>query len=215
MILETIVTGPIQENCFIYADSDAGAGFVIDPGWDADLIANALKNSGITKVTILLTHGHFDHISAVEKLKNLTGAVVYMSPLDEFLLPSVGGETAKMMGMGNAKTFTVDKPINDGDTFTAGAITLKALSTPGHTPGGISFFDGDSDVFVGDTLFSGSVGRVDFPRSSGPALYKSITEVLYKLPDDTTVHCGHGMNTTIEREKRTNPYTKHPEYLLS
>jgi len=95
-----------------------------------------------------------------------------------------------------------------------GGITLKALATPGHTPGGMSFYDGVKRVFVGDTLFNGSVGRVDFPRSSGPDLFKSITEVLYKLPDDTIVHCGHGPDTTIGREKQTNAFTKHPELLI-
>jgi glyoxylase-like metal-dependent hydrolase (beta-lactamase superfamily II) len=213
MILETIVTGTLQENCFVYADKDAGAGFVIDPGWDADRINLVLQRHRIASVIILLTHGHFDHISSVASLRDLTGAKAYMSPLDEFLLPSVGGETAKMTGMGGVKPFKIDGPINPGDTFTAGTITLKALATPGHTPGGMSFYDGDKRVFAGDTLFAGSVGRVDFPRSSGPDLLKSITEVLYKLPDDTIVYTGHGGSTSIGREKRSNPYTRHPELL--
>jgi glyoxylase-like metal-dependent hydrolase (beta-lactamase superfamily II) len=213
IILETIVTGPLQENCFVYADRQAGSGFVIDPGWDSDRISLVLKHHTIKDVTILLTHGHFDHVSVTAAIRDLTGGKVYMSALDDFLLGSVGGETAKMSGMGAGKSFKPDGVINDGDTFNAGSITLRAMATPGHTPGGISFYDGDRHVFVGDTIFSGSVGRVDFPRSSGPDLLRSITEVLYELPDDTVVHCGHGENTTIGREKRTNPFTKHPELL--
>jgi hydroxyacylglutathione hydrolase len=213
IILETIVTGPLYENCFVYADRAASAGFVIDPGWDPDRINLVLKHHGITQVTILCTHGHFDHISVVGALREMTGAKAYMSPLDDFLLPSIGGDTAKSCGMAGIKPFAIDSPITGGDTFTSGGITLTAYSTPGHTPGGVSFYDGLRRVFAGDTLFNGSVGRVDFPRSSGPDLLRSITEVLYKLPDDTIVHCGHGENTTIGREKRTNPFTKHPELL--
>ena len=119
-----------------------------------------------------------------------------------------------MMGMAGPKPFKIDAPINDSDTFTAGAITLKAMATPGHTPGGMSFFDGGKIVFVGDTLFNGSVGRVDFPRSNGPDLLNSIVNVLYKLPDDTVVYTGHGDETSIGHEKRSNPFTRHPEYLL-
>lgn len=214
MILESIVTGPMQENCFIIADENTKSGFVIDPGWDAKKIKKALDKHGIEDVRILLTHGHFDHISGVSELKELTGAKVYMSPDDDFLLSSVGGSTAMMCGMGNAKRFEVDKEINEGDTFTSGEITLTAMATPGHTPGGISFYDGKERVFVGDSLFQGSVGRVDFPRSDGKALIKSITEVLYSLPEETIVHCGHGPDTQIGHEKRTNPFTRNPGYLM-
>ena len=213
MILEMIVTGPLQENCFVYADGDAKAGFVIDPGWNPERVNHVLKHYGIAEVTILCTHGHFDHISAVQKLREMTGATAYMSPDDEFLLSSVGGATAMMSGMGGVKPFKMDGVIREGDEFTAGGITLRAIATPGHTPGGMSFYDGGEHVFVGDTIFQGSVGRVDFPRSSGPDLLKSIIEVLYKLPDDAKVHTGHGPDTTIGREKETNPFTRHPDLL--
>lgn len=214
MILECIINGPLQENCFVYADGDSGEGFVIDPGWEPERIASFLKRRGIEKVTILLTHGHFDHTSAVAKLKKLTGAKVFMSSLDDFLMKSLNGETARMCQMGGVEEFVRDGDIKDGDIFQAGSITLKALATPGHTPGGFSFYDGKGHVFVGDTLFQGSVGRVDFPRSSGPDLLKSITETLYSLPDDTIVHCGHGPDTRIGREKKTNPFTRNPDLLL-
>ena len=213
MIVETIVTGPLQENCFVFADEDAKAGFVIDPGWTPERINHVLSHYGIRDVTILCTHGHFDHISAVARLREMTGAKAYMSPLDDFLLASVGGDTAIMSGMGGVKPFKMDGPIEEGDIFTAGEIELKAFATPGHTPGGMSFYDGRERVFVGDTLFQESVGRVDFPRSSGPDLYKSISEVLYSLPDETIVHCGHGPDTTIAHEKSANPFTRHPDLL--
>jgi len=213
MILETIVTGPLQENCFVIADENALCGFVIDPGWNPERIDHVLKHYSIANVTILLTHGHFDHISAVGKLREMTGAKAYMSPLDDFLLDSVGGATAMMTGMGGVKGFSIDEPIAEGQVFTAGEITLKALATPGHSPGGISFYDGKEHVFAGDTIFRDSVGRVDFPQSSGPDLLSSILNVLYKLPDNTIVHCGHGPITTIGYEKKHNPYTLHPELL--
>jgi glyoxylase-like metal-dependent hydrolase (beta-lactamase superfamily II) len=213
MILEAIETGPILENCFIVADENAKSGFVIDPGWDAKRIKRTLDRHGITDVAILLTHGHFDHTSAVAELRKLTGAKVYMSPEDNFLLDSVGGLTASSFGMGGVDKFKPDEEINEGDKFTAGEITLTTLSTPGHTPGGVSFYDGKERVFVGDTLFFGSVGRVDFPRSDAEALIDSITNVLYKLPEDTIVHCGHGPDTTIGHEKRSNPFTRNPGLL--
>jgi len=213
MILETVVTGPLQENSFVIADENIKAGFVIDPGWNPERIDHVLKHYGITNVTILLTHGHFDHISAVDQLRRITGAKAYMSPLDDFLLDSIGGSTAMMTGMGGVKPFKIDFPINEDDVFTAGGITLRAIATPGHTPGGISFYDGSKNVFAGDTLFRGSVGRVDFPRSDGKALLNSIMDKLYRLPDDTIVHCGHGPVTSIGYEKKSNPYTLHPELL--
>jgi glyoxylase-like metal-dependent hydrolase (beta-lactamase superfamily II) len=213
MILETIVTGPLQENCFVYADENAKAGFVIDPGWNPERVDHVLKHHDITDVTILLTHGHFDHISAVDELRRMTGAKAYMSPLDDWLLESVSGNTAIMVGMGGIKHFKMDGPINEGDEFTAGEIKLTAIATPGHSPGGMSFYDGSRHLFVGDTLFRESVGRVDFPKSSGTDLINSIMDKLYKLPDDTIVHSGHGPDTTIGYEKEHNPYTLHPELL--
>ncbi len=213
MILETIVTGPLQENCFVIADEKAKSGFVIDPGWNHERVDHILKHYGITEVTILLTHGHFDHISATDHIRRMTGAKALMSPLDEFLLDSVGGDTAIMVGMGSAKPFRIDGPINENDEFTAGEITLTAIATPGHTPGGMSLYDGKERIFVGDTLFRDSVGRVDFPKSDARDLLKSITEKLYVLPDDTIVHCGHGPDTSIGYEKEHNPYTLHPELL--
>ncbi|HEX9744881.1 MAG TPA: MBL fold metallo-hydrolase [bacterium] len=213
MILELIVTGPMQENCYIIADESTKSGFVIDPGWDADLIKSKLDSLDITEVTILCTHGHFDHISGVPELRELTGAKAYMNSEDNFFIQSVSGQTALMCGMG-ADEFEFDGEINDGDKFTAGEITLTAMPTPGHSPGGMSLYDGRANVFVGDALFAGSVGRVDLPKSSGKVLIHSLTEVLYKLPDDTYVYPGHGPGTTIGHEKQTNPFTLHPEYLL-
>lgn len=215
MILEVIETGPIMENCFIIADESTKSGFVIDPGWDAKRIKQILDKHGIIDVKILLTHGHFDHTSGVAELKELTGAEIYMAPEDNFLLDSVGGPTAMSMGMGGVDKFTPDEEIHEGNTFTAGEITLTALATPGHTPGGISFYDGKERVFVGDTLFYGSVGRVDFPRGDGRVLLESLNKVLYNLPDDTIAHCGHGPDTSIGREKRTNPFTRNPDWLLN
>jgi len=212
MILEKIVTGPLQENCFIVGDENTKSGYVIDPGWDENKIKNVLDKLGLEDVTILLTHGHFDHISAAGLLRQLTGAKILMSPLDEYLLGNVQGSMAQMCGMG-VTPFEVDGPINEGDEFTVGDIKLVTLHTPGHTPGGMSFYDGNEIVFVGDSLFRDSVGRVDFPGSNGKDLFKSITEVLYKLPDDTIVYSGHGPETSIGYEKQNNPYTLHPEYL--
>lgn len=213
MIIKTIVVGPLMVNCFIVADEDASAGFVIDPGWSPDIINREVDRLKIAEISILCTHGHFDHISGVPGLRELLGCKAYMSADDFWLLPSVGGDTAKMCGMGGVEPFEFDGTIEEGQEFTAGAITLTTLACPGHSPGGISFYDGNKRVFAGDTLFAGSVGRVDFPRSSASDLLASITSKLYTLPDDTIVHCGHGPDTSIGAEKKSNPYTNHPEFL--
>src|SRR3972149_432389 len=197
MILKTIVTGPLQVNCYIVADEETKSGFVIDPGWDAEIVHAEIEKLGLEKVTILCTHGHFDHISGVPELRELTGAKAYMNREDFPFIKSVNGMNALTMGMGNVDEFEFDGEINEGDEFKVGKITLKALSTPGHSPGGISLYDGDKVVFVGDALFAGSVGRVDLPMSNGKDLIKSITEVLYALPDETEVFTGHGPSTTI------------------
>jgi len=213
MVIETIVTGPLQENCFVVMDENSNEALVIDPGWDSDKILAIISKHGIGKVTVILTHGHFDHISSADEIRKGTGAEIYMSPLDKFLLDSVGGSTAMMCGMGNARPFTVDGSIEEGDTFKAGNIELTAIATPGHTPGGMSFYDGSGHLFAGDTLFRGSVGRVDFPGSNGNHLIESITKKLYKLPPETIVHCGHGPDTTIGYEMEHNPFTNNPGWL--
>ena len=213
MIIKTLVVGPLMANCFIVADEDASAGFVIDPGWNPDIIKREVDRLKITEISIICTHGHFDHISGVPALRDMLGCRAYMSADDFWLLPSVGGDTAIMCGMGGVKPFEFDGTIEEGQELKAGAITLTALACPGHSPGGISFYDGKKRAFVGDTLFAGSVGRVDFPKSSATDLLESIRTKLYTLPDDTIVHCGHGPDTSIAVEKRSNPYTNHPEYL--
>ncbi len=184
MEVKTVVVGPLGTNCYIVSGEGGGDSFVIDPGDDALDIIEALSKDKLTVRTIILTHGHFDHIQAAGAVKKATGAEVYAHPADQ--VPGV------------------DKPLSDGLELVAGGETLLVMTTPGHSRGSCSLV-GDGAVFCGDLLFRDSVGRTDFEGGSMPELLRSL-ERLKELPNETTVFPGHGPSTTIGREKMMNPF---------
>ena len=154
--------------------------------------------------TIINTHGHFDHVSANKGMHTATNAPILIHALDAPMLEKISASAANW-GLSAEDSPPPDRTINDGDTITFGQITLKVIHTPGHTPGGISLFT-DGHVFVGDTLFAGSIGRTDFPGGDFATLKSSIQEKLFKLADDVRVYTGHGPETTIGHEKQHNPF---------
>ncbi len=204
MIIKRLTVGPIQANCFILGCEETKVAAVIDPGDEPDRILMALAEDKLTVKYLIDTHGHFDHVGANKRMKDATGAEILIHPLDAPMLTQLS-ETAGVWGMSAENSPEPDRTIDEGDEITVGNITLKVIHTPGHTPGGISLHT-DKCVFVGDTLFAGSIGRTDFPGGSFETLKSSIQDKLFLLGDDVTVYTGHMGNTTIGNEKRTNPF---------
>jgi glyoxylase-like metal-dependent hydrolase (beta-lactamase superfamily II) len=204
LIIKQLTVGPIMANCFILGCENTREAAVIDPGDEADRILMAAAEDRLAVKLIVNTHGHFDHVGANRRMKDATGADILIHRLDAPMLGRLA-DSAAAWGMSAQNSPPPDRTIDDGHTVTFGDITLSVLHTPGHTPGGVSLFT-DGSVFVGDTLFAGSIGRTDFPGGDYGTLIASIRNKLFTLPDDVTVYAGHMGTTTIGREKRTNPF---------
>ena len=204
MIIKTLPVGPIMANCFIVGCKETLEAAVIDPGDEAEKILTSLSESNLTVKFIINTHGHFDHVSANKGIHLATKAPILIHAQDAPMLQQISASAANW-GLSAENSPSPDRTIDDGDTIAFGKITFKVLHTPGHTPGGISLF-ADGHVFVGDTLFAGSIGRTDFPGGDFATLKSSIQDKLFTLADDVRVYTGHGPETTIGHEKRTNPF---------
>lgn len=204
MIIKELVVGPLMANCFICGCSKTKEAVVIDPGGDADTILLSLADSKLKVKYIINTHGHFDHVSANGKMKDATGADILIHPLDAPMLEKLSSNAA-FFGVSVENSPPCDQTLEEGDTVSFGDITLKVIHTPGHTPGGISLYT-NGIVFVGDTLFSGSIGRTDFPGGDFNTLISSIKTKLFNMKDDIRVFSGHGPETSIGIEKRHNPF---------
>lgn len=204
MIIEKLEVGPIMANCYILGCEETKEAVVIDPGDETDKILMALSNHGLKVKYILNTHGHFDHVGGNKRLKSATGAALMIHEDDEPMLADLS-RAALNFGLTAENSPKSDKNVSDGDTISFGNLELKVFHTPGHSMGGICFYT-EGHVFVGDTLFAGSIGRTDLPGGDYNTLISSIREKLFPLPDKTIVYTGHGPETSILREKRTNPF---------
>ncbi len=191
-------------NCYVVGCEETKKGVIIDPGDEVDRILMEAVEEKLSIVYIINTHGHFDHVGGNSRLKKATGADLMIHPLDAPMLQDVAASAANW-GLQADNSPEPDRLLNDGDTVSFGNLTFKVYHTPGHTAGGISLHS-NSDVFVGDTLFAGSVGRTDFPGGDFDLLKSSIHEKLFTLDDSVTVWPGHNQQTTIGREKRMNPF---------
>ena len=204
MIIKTLPVGPIMANCFIVGCQETMQAAIIDPGDEADKILQSVADSNLEVKTIINTHGHFDHVSANKGIHAATKAPILIHALDAPMLEHISASAANW-GLSAENSPVPDRTLNDGDTIVFGNITLNVLHTPGHTPGGISLFT-EGHVFVGDTLFAGSIGRTDFPGGDFATLKSSIQDKLFTLGDDVRVYTGHGPETTIGHEKQHNPF---------
>jgi len=204
LIIKKLTVGPIMANCFILGCEETREAVVIDPGDETDRILTVLEESDLKVKYIIDTHGHFDHVGGNKKLKDITGADIMIHVLDAPMLNHLSASAAAW-GFSADDSPSPDKILEEGDTITFGNITLKVIHTPGHSPGGISLFS-DGYVFVGDTLFAGSIGRTDFPGGDYKTLISNIRNKLFVLGDDVQVFTGHGPETTIGKEKRFNPF---------
>jgi len=168
---------------------------------------DVIKENGLKLKYILLTHGHYDHIGAVDEIKIETGAQILAHAAEDALLKEADLNLSKL-GTGKALSITCDRLLEDGDIIELGAGKLTVIHTPGHTAGCACFYDEENNVlFSGDTLFKGTTGRYDLPTSDGNALFSSIKNKLFTLPDDTKVFPGHEAGTTIGWEKSNNRVT--------
>jgi len=204
LIIKNLEVGPIMANCYILGCEETKEAVVIDPGDDADQILMTLAKSGLKVKYIINTHGHFDHVGANKKMKSATGAPILIHEGDVPMLSRLSTD-ATMFGLSVENSPEPDQKIADGDIISFGNLKLKVLHTPGHSPGGVALHIKGS-VFVGDTLFSGSIGRTDLPGGNYDTLISSVRNKLFTLSEDTKVYCGHGPATTIGKEKAYNPF---------
>jgi len=206
LIIKSLAVGPIQANCFIVGCEATQAAAVIDPGDEADRILTEVQKANLRVESIINTHGHFDHVGGNRALKTATGAELIIHPLDAPMLQQLD-RMAGAFGLRAENSPPPDRRVEGGDRITVGNLQLEVLHTPGHTPGGISLH-ADHCVFVGDTLFQGSIGRTDFPGGDFNTLLTSIRTQLFALDDATTVYTGHGPETSIGTEKQYNPFAR-------
>lgn len=198
-----LLTGPLEINTYVLIEN--GRALVIDPGGDEQKICDVAKSKNACIEKVLLTHGHFDHIGAVSALQKM-GAQIFIGAEDAEMLESNTKNLGKYFGMG-VETCSADVLLYGGEEIKLGEEVIKAIATPGHSLGGMCYLTG-LKVFTGDTLFCSSIGRTDFPNGSLDKLLESIDKKLLILDDKTRVFPGHDSETTIENEKKFNPYLR-------
>lgn len=206
MIVKKLAVGPIMANCFIVGCEETKEAVVIDPGDDADRILMELAKSELKVKYLLNTHGHFDHVGANRRMKDVTGAQLAIHAEDEPMLEQLS-QSALMFGLSAENSPPADFSLNEGDEIKFGNLSFKVIHTPGHSRGGVCFYT-DGHIFVGDTLFAGSIGRTDLQGGDYDTLISSIKTKLLPLDEDTVVYTGHGPETTIGKEKRVNPFLR-------
>jgi len=187
-MLRKLVVGPYQANCYILGCEKTNQGLVIDPGDDVFRIVEVVSRLGLKIRYIFITHGHIDHIGGAGELRRITNAPVWIHPLDA-----------------RGLNFQPQGNLSDGQEIPLGRFTVTVLHTPGHSPGGVSFY-APGVVFTGDTLFAGSVGRTDFPGGDHNQLVSGVIQRIFPLGDSLRVYPGHGPRTTIGRERTNNPF---------
>lgn len=205
MRIVNISSGFVNANSYLLIDESTLDAAIVDPGGDAPALISAICQNGVKVVAILLTHGHFDHILALDEIKDFTKAPVYIHEYDNVCL---GNTIFSLMSMaGRSDTFDdADVKLQDGDEIKIGNSTIKVIHTPGHTTGSVCYMT-DAGLVSGDTLFYDSIGRTDFPGGDYNTIASSIRS-LYKLNGDTVVYPGHGGTTTIERERKFNMFVR-------
>jgi hydroxyacylglutathione hydrolase len=203
MKIETLTVGPLEENCYLLIDESTNRAALIDPGDEPARILAALRSSGATLESVWLTHAHFDHLGGLAGVLRAHPVPVYMHPL-EAPLHAVAVDAALRFGIRIDAPPPADRDLAEGDRVRVGSDELSVMHVPGHAPGHVAFYN-DSVIFGGDCLFAGSIGRTDLPFGDRETLDASVARLI-ALGDQLALYPGHGMATTIGRERRTNPF---------
>jgi len=210
VIIEIRAVPPFHKNGFILGSEKAGQAVVVDPGDEVDQLLDIVQARQLSVTHILLTHAHVDHVTGVGRAKRSLGVPICLHKGDNFLYEAAV-EQAAMFGFKAERQPPVDHFYDPGEVFALGEYEISVHHTPGHCPGGVCLAAGPAgerklDLFVGDTLFAGSIGRTDLPGADHITLLRSIREVLFGFGDNARVYPGHGPATTIGQERRSNPF---------
>lgn len=208
MILKTFVKGPIEANNYLLIDENSNDAILIDCSSSEDEFVKEIQNLGVNLKYILLTHGHFDHILGCNTFREKFNCDIYVGEDDIIQIKDAPDMVYGFVGVKIPEITAVNKIVKDGDIFKVGDIELRAISTPGHTQGGMCYLSNDGKLFSGDTLFHGSIGRTDFNGGDFDQILKSVREKLFQLPEDTPVYPGHAGKTSIKFEKQFNEINK-------
>jgi glyoxylase-like metal-dependent hydrolase (beta-lactamase superfamily II) len=210
MDVRTFTVGPVAENCHIARRAGAREAVVIDPGDEAPRLLEAIAALDLEVAAILLTHTHFDHVGAVAPLARATGAEVWCPELEVPVLADIM-RFVPWPGFGPFESYDADHTVAGGEKLELAGLELAVLFTPGHSPGHVTYsVPAERAVFSGDVLFAGSIGRTDLPGGDHRTLMRTLGELVEALPDETVVYPGHMGNTTIGRERATNPFLAQP-----
>lgn len=202
--IRTIPVGMGQANCYIISDDEEA--LIVDPGAGANIIQTTIEQIDTKPVAILLTHTHYDHIGALDAIREEYQVPVYVHPEEQAWLQDPAKNLSGLQG-NHMTAQKADHFFQPKETLEISNFKLTVVSTPGHSPGGVSFiFEEDELVVTGDALFAGSIGRTDLPGSEPEKLLEGIREQLFTLPDDYTIYPGHGGQSTLGNEKQTNPF---------